>query len=143
MAQAFANLQSKLVSQLTVHHLLKHGPDAYNIAVRIFKADTEMMEELRGLFEVRHAFDSHLPAPPPAAPSWVPLSSVTQLTPAATATPAATTAPAATAAPCAHGGEGVPGLPPAPTHLRPLSASPSTEAVTSRAVADPLVGIEL
>ena len=67
MAQAFANLQSKLVSQLTVHHLLKHGPDAYNIAVRIVKADTEMMEELRGLFEVRHAFDSHLLAPPPAA----------------------------------------------------------------------------
>ena len=43
VAQAFANLQSKLVSQLTVHHLLKHGPDAYNIAVRIVKADTEMM----------------------------------------------------------------------------------------------------
>ena len=42
------------------------------------------------------------------------------------------------AMPCAHGGEGgtLQALAPAPTHFRPASANPSTDAVASRTVAD-------
>lgn len=42
--------------------------------------------------------------------------------------------------PCAHGGEGgtLQALAPAPTHFRPASAKPRTDAVASRTVAEPI-----
>ena len=91
-------MQAKVSSQLSPLHLVKHGPNAYNLAVRDVKSHPETVIDFRNLFDVSIQFDVLLPQAATPAPAAAVATTATAPVAAFATTAAASVAATAAAA---------------------------------------------